>query len=85
MAKLVGYRHVQGTSKKTGKPFDAYVVSYVGQDTDKGAVGFRADQQFVDRGMFEAALNGRAAEKVLNAECEFIYNKTGFLDRFTIL
>ena len=84
MAKLVGFRHVQGTSKKTGKTFDAYVVSYLEQDEDQGAVGYKADSQFVDRAMFEAAVSGRAPEKLMNAECVLVYNKSGFLSQFLI-
>lgn len=84
MAKLVGFKHVTGTGKKSGKPFDAYIVSYIEQDMQQGAYGYTAEQQFVNKDMFLNAVGNRDAASLLNSECSFVYNRQGFLDGFTI-
>lgn len=67
MAQIVGYRHVSGTSKRTGKQFDAYVVSWIEKETESGAFGYRAGDEFVNRELFEKATEGMAAVSLLRS------------------
>lgn len=82
MAQIVGLKSVKGESKKTGKPFDAVIVSAV--QPQREVTGLGVVEQFVDRPMFEAAAGGRSFEQLLKKECTFLYDQQGFLQTFSI-
>lgn len=54
--KLIGYKHIAGTSKKTGNPYDGYVLHVTIKSTDPGFVGEECLSPYVDREMVETAI-----------------------------
>jgi hypothetical protein len=86
MGKVLGLNPIKGTSKKTGKPFDAVMVSYADSfsPTDDGAVGQQAVEMFVDRMLFDKAAKGRALNDLVGRECKVVYGRTGFISDFQL-
>lgn len=82
MAQIVGLKEMKGTSRKTGKPFDAVIVNAV--EPKREVLGYGVVEQFVDRGMFDAAAKGRPMKDLLQKECTFLYDQGGFLQSFNI-
>ena len=86
MAKIMGLNPLAGVSKKTGKAFDAVMVSYIKdyRSTDTAAVGGQAAEVYVDRSLFDAAAKGRVLKDLIGHECTLVYNSNGFLDELVI-
>ena len=51
-AQLLGYSKMQGTSKKTGKPYDGYMFHIA--HTENNVEGYAAHQIYVDSSILEA-------------------------------
>lgn len=52
IVNVVGVKNVSGTSKKTGKAFDAFIVSYTRDGRPLGFDGLAAGEIFADRELF---------------------------------
>lgn len=48
IVNVVGVKKVEGTSKKTGKPFDAYIIAYNREAKILGYNGMSAGEIFCD-------------------------------------
>lgn len=53
IVNVVGVKEVKGTSKKSGKDFDAIVVSYTRDGKALGYDGMAAGEIFADRSLFQ--------------------------------
>lgn len=53
IVNVVGVKNVKGTSKKTGKDFDAIIVSYTRDGRPLGFDGMAAGEIFADRSLFK--------------------------------
>lgn len=53
--KLIGYKHISGKSKKTGEPYDGYVLHVTIKSTDHGFIGEECLSPYADRPLVETA------------------------------
>ena len=79
--KIVGLRALKGKSK-AGRDLDAVIVCAVGPDGQ--TIGQGVLEQFVNRPLFDAAAAGQPMDKLIGKECQFGYDRRGFLSSFTI-
>lgn len=49
--EVVGVKNISGTSKKSGKPFDSYIVHYTRDGSGQGVTGRIADSMFIDKSL----------------------------------
>lgn len=77
MVKLVGYKHLEGNSKKTGKPYNGYSLHFTIDDPYAGFDGVQVGNQFVSADR----LNGTP---YLGGELVFNYDFRGFLNSVTV-
>lgn len=79
MAKIIGLKPQEGTSKKTGNAYKAVIVHYYDEFNDferkAGGIGFVCDNAFVSDDVFTAALEGRTMDEALDRNCSFYYNR----------
>ena len=73
MVEVVRSKLVEGTSKKSGKPYKAYVVYYT--EDDDSVFGVITGDAFIDVSL----LNGRVP--MPGDKMELNYNKNGFLSK----
>lgn len=88
MPKIVGLVGKAGTSKKTGKPYNAVFVSvaddYSPEDIAAGAVGNKVEEIYINRDIFDIAAASRTFKEVLGKPCHIFYNRNGFIDTMVI-
>lgn len=86
MAKITGLNPLAGTSKKTGKAFNAVMISFLAgyRQTDSEAVGQKANEVFVDRSLFDVAAKGRLMKDLVGHDITLVYNSSGYLDDVSI-
>lgn len=53
IVNVVGVKHVNGTSKKSGKEFNAFIVSYTRDGRSLGFDGLAAGEIFADCSLFK--------------------------------
>lgn len=75
MVEIVGIKRMEGTSKKSGKPYSGYMIWYIQEEA--GVTGKSADSAFVS----DMILNGAIPE--VGGFAELRYNKNGFLTEAT--
>lgn len=69
--ELVGYRHIEGKAKKTGRPYSANLLFVKYESTSDDVVGMEVDTVFVPDEVLNLNL-------VVGMEFEVMYNKNGF-------
>lgn len=72
MARLIGFRKMQGTSKKTGRPYDGYILYCTDTPNMNGLVGDVCFEKFVNTAIL-------VGEPYLDASVEFKFDWTGYL------
>lgn len=77
MVKLVGYKHLEGNSKKTGKPYNGYALHFTIDDPASGFDGLQTGNQFV-------SLDRLIGTPYLGGEVIFNYDYRGFLTSVTV-
>lgn len=77
MVEVVGSKYVEGIGKKSGKPYQAYIVHYVADGDDEGFMGKITGDAFIDKSL----LNGHIP--MPGDQMELSYNKNGFLTKVT--
>lgn len=75
MVEIVGIKRMEGTSKKTNKPYSGYMIWYIQEEA--GVTGKSADSAFVS----DTILGGQIPE--VGGFAELRYNKNGFLTEAT--
>ena len=73
MVEICGVKFMEGTSKKSGKPYKAYLIHYTEDGAGQGFDGFVTGDAFIDVSL----LNGRKPS--VGDRVELFYNKQGFL------
>ena len=73
MVEVCGVKYVEGTSKKSRKPYRAYIIHHTQEGASQGFQGFVTGDAFID----VALLNGRVIQ--VGDKLELLYNKNGFL------
>lgn len=77
MFEIVGIKRMEGTSKKTNKPYSGYMIWYVQEE--QGVTGKSADSAFIS----DVLLQGEIP--AVGGFIELRYNKNGFLTEANIL
>ena len=75
MVEVIGSKYVEGTSKKSGKPYTAYIVYYTQDGADQGVNGKICGDAFVDKRL----LNGQIP--MPGDQIDLLYDKNGFLNK----
>ena len=83
---LVGFEHIKGDSRKTGNPYDGFLVYLEGEPrADSKCIGNITDNTYIDATLFKSALDGRKAdESLIGSKITLLYNKSGFLIKVII-
>lgn len=85
--QIIGVKAMEGTSKKTGRPFDSYVLHMVVQNSgDQDLKGHEVKQQFVDKKFLlddVQRLGGYSA--LVNQVVDIMYNDRGFVESVMLL
>lgn len=79
---MVGFAEKKGTSKKSGKPYDAVLVYVLSPRPN--VVGYFAEEIWVPRELYDAAAGGVPFDKLLNKDCSASYDRRGFIQNFEI-
>ncbi len=80
--KILGIQEMKGTSRKTGKSYDA-VILYVGEERE-GVVGVATGDVWVPRELWDNLGLQASNDSLLGAECYPSYDRHGFLQRVEI-
>lgn len=73
MVEVCGVKYVEGTGKKSGKPYRAYMVCYTEDGRQQGYDGYITGDAFVSVDL----LDGRDIK--VGDKLNLFYNKNGFL------
>lgn len=77
--KILGIRAIEGTSKKTGKPFDAYILNVV-YETPEVDAGMGTAELFLDKGLLKDAVKQLGGYRQLVGQCVDVdRNASGFV------
>lgn len=74
MKEVCGVKFVSGSSKKTGKPYEAYLIHYTEEGASQGFQGFVTGDAFIATSLLDGYVP-KVKDKV-----ELFYNKSGFLE-----
>lgn len=87
VCQIIGVKSLEGTSKKTGKNFDAYVLHTVVQTSgDEDLKGHEVKQQFIDKKFLlddVKRLGGYSA--LVGQVVDIMYNDRGFVESVMLL
>lgn len=87
VCQIIGVKCLEGTSRKTGKNFDAYVLHTVVQNSgDEDLKGHEVKQQFVDKKFLlddVKRLGGYSA--LVGQVVDIMYNDRGFVESVMLL
>lgn len=75
MVEVIGSKYIEGISKKTGKPYSAYIVYYTQDGSHQGVNGKICGDAFVDKRL----LDGQAP--LPGDQIDLLYDKDGFLNK----
>ena len=75
MVEICGVKYLEGTSKKSGKPYMAYSVHFTEPGENSGYTGFTTGTAFIPLNV----LNGRVP--AVGDKVDILYDKNGFLQR----
>lgn len=75
MVEICGVKYLEGTSKRSGKPYCAYSVHFTESGERSGYEGFVTGNAFINLQL----LNGR--KPAVGDKVELFYDKNGFLQR----
>lgn len=78
MVEVCGVKYVEGTSKTSGKPYQAYIVHYTEEGASHGFQGFVTGDAFIATSL----LNGYIPK--VGDRLTLLYNKSGFLQSVQI-
>ena len=73
MVEVCGVKYVEGTGKKSGKPYQAYIVHYTQEGSSQGFQGFITGDAFIDGSL----LDGKVPH--VGDKINLFYNRNGFL------
>ena len=82
MAKVIGYRRMTGTSKKSQQPYSGYLVFYIEPLTGRSGDSFdgdSADSAFIS----DVLLDG--VSPYVGASLDLSYDKRGYLREVTLV
>ncbi len=74
MYEVIGFRHMNGTSKKTGKPYSGFMIWFSMPFRSEDGVGQETDSVFVD----DTLLKGRVP--AVGGIIDLRFNRRGFLE-----
>lgn len=73
MVEVCGVKYVEGTGKKSGKPYKAYIVHFTEDGKRQGFKGYITGDAFIDVSL----LDGQTIE--VGDKLRLFYDKSGFL------
>lgn len=73
MVEICGVKYVKGTSKSSGKPYEAYLIYFTEDGRPRGVEGYVTGDAFVSTSLLQGVVP-KVGDKV-----ELLYNKNGFL------
>lgn len=78
MFKLIGFSHVEGTSKKTGNAYNLYNLTFV-TDVDSKFIGLSAFSEMVDSSELQkiTGCDSKQLSTKLDCACDLAYVKSG--------
>lgn len=76
-ANVIGVKRMEGTSKRTGKPYAGYLFHVAYESRDKSLIGLETSQEFVPDGNYTSV--PKPGDKV-----NISYGKGGFVEDFSI-
>ena len=79
MVEICGVKYMEGTSKKSGKPYQAYSVHYTEDGKPYGYQGYTTGDAFITLEILE----GRIPQ--VGDRMNLFYNKNGFLQSVEFL
>lgn len=83
---IVGIRAVEGTSKKTGKPFDSYIVHTTVENSNEVDAGIAVKDIFIDKGLLKDAVRDLGSYKQLvGLDMDIDRNEYGFVSSVTVV
>lgn len=74
MVEICGVKYVNGTSKNSGKPYEAYLIYYTEDGRPRGVDGYLTGDAFVSTSLLMGVVP-QVGDKV-----ELFYDKRGFLN-----
>lgn len=87
VCQIIGIKAFEGTSKKTGRSYDAYVLHTVVQNSgDEDLKGHEVKQQFIDKKFLlddVKRLGGYSA--LVGQVVDIMYNDRGFVESVMLL
>lgn len=72
MYEVIGYRSLEGVSKKTGRPISAYILFLAG-DGPQGTVGRACFEQYVDKSLVPVP-------PAVGSVVDIRYNRSGYVE-----
>ena len=87
VCKIIGVKSLEGTSKKTGKNFDSYILHTIVQTSgDPDFKGNEVKQQFVDKKFLLEDVKRLGGYSALVGQfVDIIYNDRGFVESVMLL
>lgn len=82
MMRILGLQEMKGTSKATGKPYDAVIV-YVSEERE-GVVGVLTDSIWVPRNTWDSQVGDVPDKSLLGFNVFASFNRRGYLDSIKI-
>lgn len=76
-AKVIGVKRMEGTSKRTGKPYAGYIFHVAYPSRDKALMGMEVSQEFVTDGNYTKVPQPGDTVNIA-------YGKGGYVEDFTI-
>lgn len=78
MVEVCGMGYMEGTSKKSGKPYQGYMVHYTERVDRPGFSGFEADHCFIPSSALSQPLK-------IGDKLELHYDRRGFLQKVEVV
>ena len=78
--KIIGIRSAQGTSKKTNKPFDSYILHCVVENSSEVDAGSAAVQVFLDKSLLKDEVRSLGSyQQLVGLDIDIDRNAMGFV------
>lgn len=86
-ARILGYKRVDYTSKKTGNPVLGYSLFYGAENPKENVIGLETGDMFMNDERIKGVMSklGGDEKKLVNAVVEITYNKRGQVDDVTLV